>query len=126
MPRTKLDGAWGEALAAQYLRDRGYEIVAAGFHSRFGEIDIIARKEGFLCFVEVKTRSDGSMGRPVESVTRSKQQKIIKTTEYYIVRHPSLVEREGLQPRFDCIEVFANSEGRQVAYEYIKNAFTAN
>ena len=92
-----------------------------------GERDLgVARKEGFLCFVEVKTRSDGSMGRPVESVTRSKQQKIIKTTEYYIVRHPSLVEREGLQPRFDCIEVFANSEGRPVAYEYIKNAFTAN
>ncbi|MBQ2436546.1 MAG: YraN family protein, partial [Clostridia bacterium] len=72
------------------------------------------------------TRSERSMGRPAESVTLSKQQKIIKTTEYYIVCHPALVEREGLQPRFDCIEVFASSEGRPVAYEYIKNAFTAN
>ena len=68
----------------------------------------------------------GSLVRPVTTPTRSKHHNITKTTEYYTVCHPSLVEREGLQPRFDCIEVFANSEGRPVAYEYIKNAFTAN
>ena len=119
-------GSFGEQVATDWLKRNGYAIIERNFRCKAGEIDIIASKEGFLCFVEVKTRSEGSMGRPVESVTRSKQQKIIKTTEYYIVRHPSLVEREGLQPRFDCIEVFANSEGRPVAYEYIKNAFTAN
>ena len=89
-------GNLGEDYACEVLEGLGYEVLDRNFRSRFGEIDIIARKDGFLCFVEVKTRSEGSMGRPVESVTRSKQQKIIKTTEYYIVCHPALVEREGL------------------------------
>ncbi|MBQ1596030.1 MAG: YraN family protein, partial [Clostridia bacterium] len=81
-------GNLGEDYACEVLEGLGYEVLDRNVRSRFGEIDIIARKEGFLCFVEVKTRSEGSMGRPVESVTRSKQQKIIKTTEYYIVCHP--------------------------------------
>ncbi len=119
-------GNLGEDYACEVLTANGYEILNRNFRSRFGEIDIIARKDNFLCFVEVKTRSEKSMGRPAESVTLSKQQKIIKTTEYYLVRYPSLLEKDGLQPRFDCMEVFATSEGKPVAYEYIKNAFTAN
>lgn len=119
-------GNLGEDYACWVLTDLGYELLERNFRSRFGEVDIIAKKEGFLCFVEVKTRGQNSMGRPAESVTLSKQRKIIKTAEYYLVRHPSLLEREGLQPRFDCMEVFADGEGNPVAYEIIKNAFTAN
>lgn len=118
-------GALGEDYACEVLKTHGYSVLDRNFRSRFGELDIVARKEGYLCFVEVKTRSERSIGRPAESVTPSKQKKIMKTAEYYIVRHPSLLERDGLQPRFDCIEVFA-SEDKPVAYEYIKNAFSAN
>ena len=119
-------GNLGEDYACSVLTDLGYELLDRNFRSRFGEVDIIARKDGFLCFVEVKTRGQSSMGRPAESVTLSKQRKIIKTVEYYLVCHPALLEREELQPRFDCMEVFADSEGIPVAYEYIKNAFSAN
>ena len=54
MGKSNLLGAWGEVLAAEYLRKKRYEIVAMGFRWRFGEIDIIARNRRSLVFVEVK------------------------------------------------------------------------
>ena len=56
MGRSKLTGAWGEALAAEFLRKKKYEIVAAGFQCKFGEIDLIAANRKNLVFVEVKLR----------------------------------------------------------------------
>ena len=58
MGKNNLSGAWGEALAAKYLKKKHYKLVATNFRSRFGEIDLIARKGNFLCFVEVKLRKD--------------------------------------------------------------------
>ena len=52
----RLLGRWGEELAARELAGKGYRLVAAGWHCRFGEIDLICEKEDFLCFVEVKLR----------------------------------------------------------------------
>ena len=102
MPRTKLDGAWGEALAAQYLRDRGYEIVAAGFHSRFGEIDLIVQDRKFLVFVEVKLRKNEKFAQAMEYVDRRKQDRLRVTASMYLSQHPT-----KLQPRFDVVEIYA-------------------
>lgn len=63
------EGTWGEALAAEYLRQRGCRLVAHSYHCRFGEIDLIAWDGDVLCFVEVKTRSNTDMGLPREYVT---------------------------------------------------------
>ena len=63
---SRAEGTWGEAEVANYLRRRGYTLLAHGFHCRFGEIDLIARKDGVLCFVEVKTRTNLSCGLPPE------------------------------------------------------------
>ncbi|MBP5458984.1 MAG: YraN family protein [Clostridia bacterium] len=119
-------GNLGEDYACDVLEALDYEVLARNFRSRFGEVDIIARKDRFLCFVEVKTRSQGALGRPAAAVTASKQRKILLTAEYYITCHQAEVQRGDLQPRFDCMEVFADEEGRPQAYEYIKNAFDAN
>ena len=54
---SKYTGAWGEVLAARYLRDRSYPILAANYRTRFGEIDIVSEENGILLFVEVKTRT---------------------------------------------------------------------
>ena len=61
-------GIWGEAQVANYLRKNRYRLVAHSYHCRFGEIDLIAMDGKTLCFVEVKTRSNLSMGLPREYV----------------------------------------------------------
>ena len=53
-------GLWGEIYAARFMRENGYEIITANYRCRLGEIDIIAKKDGFLVFTEVKTRSPGA------------------------------------------------------------------
>ena len=102
MAKHNLDGAWGEALAAQYLRDRGYEIVAAGFHSRFGEIDLVAQNKKNLVFVEVKTRKNANFAAASDYVDRRKQDKLRITASIYLSKFPT-----ALQPRFDVIEIYA-------------------
>lgn len=93
-------GAAGEVLAARFLRDKGYSILAANVRSRFGEIDIIACDRQYIAFVEVKTRSEDALYAPREAVTQSKQRRILSTAALYLQNHPT-----PLQPRFDVVEV---------------------
>lgn len=109
MGRTRLDGAWGEALAAEYLRRKKYTIVAAGFHSRFGEIDLIAANKEYLAFVEVKLRKSAKFAEAREYVDWRKQDKIRVTASVYLSQYPT-----KLQPRFDVIEIYC-PEGRATA-----------
>ncbi len=102
MARNNLLGAWGEAMAAEYLRKRRYEPVAAGYRSRFGEIDLIVRNRTFLVFVEVKLRKDAKFARAFEYVDRAKQDRIRMTASMYLSQNPT-----KLQPRFDVIEIYA-------------------
>lgn len=102
MGRSNLLGPWGEALAAEYLRKKRYEVVAAGYRSRFGEIDLIVRDRKFLVFVEVKLRKSGDFATAREYVDRRKQDKIRVTASLYLSQNPT-----ALQPRFDVIEIYA-------------------
>ncbi len=86
-------GSSSESLASDLLTSKGYKIIDRNFHSRFGEIDIIAEKDGYLIFVEVKARHSLKFGMPEEAVTRSKLFKIRKTGEYYSLLHPNLPEK---------------------------------
>lgn len=109
-------GKRGERTVKNYLRRRFYKILECNFHSKFGEIDIIAKRFGYLAFVEVKTRSENSFGEPSEYVDKIKQSKIIKTAYSYVFRHPY-----NLSYRFDVAEV-KNIKGK-LKINYIKNAF---
>lgn len=102
MARHNLDGAWGEALAAEYLRKKKYTLVAAGFQSRFGEIDLIVKNKRFMVFVEVKTRKNADFAQAREFVDRRKQDKLRVTASIYLSQNPT-----DLQPRFDVIEIYA-------------------
>jgi len=102
MAKSKLSGAWGEALAAEYLRKKRYKIVAAGFRSRFGEIDLIVRDKKYLVFVEVKLRKSADFAKAMEYVDRRKQDRIRTTASIYLSENPT-----NLQPRFDVIEIYA-------------------
>lgn len=102
MKKSNLNGAWGEALAADYLRRKKYTILAAGFRCRFGEIDLIACNRKYLAFVEVKLRKNADFAQAKEYVDYKKQSRIRTTAELYLEQNPTL-----LQPRFDVIEIYA-------------------
>lgn len=110
-------GKLGENYTTIWYAQAGFQILARNFHSRFGEVDIIAENETYIVFVEVKTRAINGLAHPAESVTSQKQQKIIKTAQVYLQSHPST-----LQPRFDVISVFT-SKGQVIKMEQIENAF---
>ena len=102
MKGSKLTGAWGEALAAEYLRKKHYTIVAAGYFCRFGEIDLVAQDRDYLVFVEVKLRKNADFAYARAYVNRCKQDKIRMTASVYLSEYPT-----HLQPRFDVIEIYA-------------------
>ena len=112
-------GGWGEAQVAAYLRRRGYELLAANYRCRFGEIDLIAKRAGVLAFVEVKLRRDDQHGEAREFVTARKQQRVMAAAQLWLSQHET-----GLQPRFDVIEVYApQGEAGPVKINHIENAF---
>jgi putative endonuclease len=115
-----LRGKWGESVAVEYLKNKGYTIVKTGFRSRFGEIDIIAKSKECLTIIEVKTRKNSVFAHAREYVSKSKQRKIISTANYWLMKRPT-----KLQPRFDVIEIYAkdgeNTEVPEIIH--IENAF---
>ena len=73
--KSKSIGDMGERRAVKFLKKKGYKILETNFKTNFGEIDIIARKGDYICFVEVKTRSSDNFGEPREAVNFHKQKK---------------------------------------------------
>ncbi len=111
-------GVWGELYAARYLRDRNYEILGSNYTCRFGEIDIIARKNGTVCFVEVKTRNEKTPIRPMEAVDTDKTEKIEMAAKNFV----SFAKiKENL--RFDVCEVYVDDSDKLKNINYIENAF---
>ena len=124
-PRQTL-GRRGEALAAEYLQERGYQLLERNFRSSYGEIDLIARLQGeagpcsesVLVFVEVKTRASQAYGFPEESVTPAKQAHLIQSAQAYLQTHP---EQEG-NWRIDVIAVRIVQPDGAVEIKHIENA----
>jgi len=114
-------GRLGEDRAVRYLQREGFEILQRNYRSPFGEIDIIAREEETLVFVEVKTRSTKAFGLPQEAVNRRKQRQLIRTAQAY------LGEKGGVLPpcRFDVIALRTDRKGRHEELELIRGAFDA-
>ena len=120
MATNKLTGAWGEAFAAEFLRKKRYEILASGYRSRFGEIDLIARNRKYLIFVEVKLRRSSRFAQAREYVDARKQDRLRMTASVYLSRNPT-----NLQPRFDVIEIYAPEGTATVSPEiyHMEDAF---
>lgn len=120
MGRNNIAGAWGEAQAAEYLRKKHYKLVAAGYRSRFGEIDLIVKDRKFLVFVEVKLRKNGSFAQAMEYVDRHKQDRLRVTASIYLSQNPT-----KLQPRFDVIEIYApqGAETENPQFIHMEDAF---
>ncbi|GHU81550.1 UPF0102 protein [Clostridia bacterium] len=117
--KTKNIGDIGEEFTAKYLIEHDYKIIARNYHSRYGEIDIIAENSQIIAFVEVKTRRENPLYSPRESVVKSKQKKIMQTAVLYLQKTCS-----PLQPRFDVAEVLLKNHVNELhCINYIQNAF---
>lgn len=99
-------GSRGEKLVAAYYKKLGYEILDQNYifpHGKqIGELDVIAKKDSELVFVEVKTRSNNKFGGPFESVDRYKQRKLVKMAKLYMLLNPKL---QPLDYRIDVAAV---------------------
>jgi putative endonuclease len=110
-------GIWGEQQAVRYLLEYGYEIVCVNWRYRHLEVDVIAKDNGVLVFVEVKSRTDSRFGDPKEFVDHKKKRNLIRLADAYI----SYTKYEG-EIRFDIVSVFLT----QNKIELIKDAFWSN
>ena len=121
MAENKLRGAWGEAFAAEYLRKKHYQLVAVGYHCRFGEIDLIVSNREYLVFVEVKLRKSDSFASAFEHVDHWKQDRLRTTAEIYLDQNPT-----DLQPRFDVIEIYARDglDTKRPVINHMEDAFS--
>jgi putative endonuclease len=88
MNANQQKGSRGETHAADYLEKQGYTLLERNWRFRHWEVDIIASKDRFLHFIEVKTRHSLRYGRPEESITRDKMNNLRNAAEEYQYQHP--------------------------------------
>lgn len=118
---SKEKGNIGEAAALRHLIKNGYSILDKNFRTRYGEIDIIGREDGYIAFVEVKTRKDFVMGLPCEAVNINKQHRIARMALLYI----AINKLYDCNFRFDIVEIVLKED--KVKYlRLLKNAFEVN
>lgn len=108
-------GDFGENLCCQFLLKNGYQILERNYLKTYGEVDVIALKDKVVSFVEVKTRKNSDFGYPSEFVNVSKQKRIIRASEAYILEN----NLDDYFISFDVCEVLTDSN----EINYIENAF---
>jgi putative endonuclease len=110
----------GEALAAQYVVNLGYRIIAQNYHSSYGEIDIIAQEKNEIVIIEVKARTKHILKDVENSISKSKQKKITLTALYFLSNNPHYSK---LNCRFDVIILFYYQKDETFQIQHFKNAF---
>jgi putative endonuclease len=114
--QKQIVGRWGEKIAAEYLEKKGFTVVERNVRAAHGEIDIVARKEELLVFVEVRTRASHSFSYPEDTVTLRKQSYLLAAAEEYLLLHPET----GDTWQFDLIAV-EGSPGGNPQIEHFEN-----
>jgi putative endonuclease len=112
-------GRRGEELAARYLADRGYEILARNWRCEVGELDLVALDESCLTFVEVRTRRGRALGSPEESITAAKQARLASLAEAYVQAR----DWPG-DWRIDVVAIEMDIRGRLLRVDHYENAVT--
>lgn len=105
-------GEAGEKQAVGYLKKSGYKILKRNYRNPFGEIDIIAEKDGTVAFIEVKTRLTDTFGAPSEAVTESRKRRYISGAKYFFRNRET-----DCTVRFDIIEIYRGQ------INHVENAF---
>jgi len=110
-------GRQGEAEAARFLREKGYDILTTNFRYQHAEIDLIAQRGKLLVFVEVKTRTGNAFGNPEEFVSYTKARLVMKAAEHYIFTH-----NWHHDVRFDIIAILVSGSEQRI--RHIEDAFS--
>ncbi|MGM9535727.1 MAG: YraN family protein [Intestinibacter sp.] len=108
-------GKIGEKIARKYLVSIGMNIICTNYRTKFGEVDIIARFENKIIFVEVKSRTSKNYGLACEAVDLKKIKKITAVAKYYILEN----NLRNCEMRFDVVEIYFDEE----RINHIENAF---
>lgn len=117
MPHARrLLGNRGEALAEQFLTQRGYRVLDRNYRCTYGEIDLICRDGSCLVFVEVKTRRGSAFGAPEEAVTAAKMVHIVNAAGQYLALHDASEQ----QWRIDVVAVCLDTAGRPLETRLIE------
>jgi len=107
---------FGEEIATNYLKNKGYKIIERNFRKGYGEIDIICIKDNTLVFIEVKTRTTSLYGGALEAITYHKIKSLIKTAQFYKMLKPKLPE----SMRIDAILIdLENGNAKNI--EHVQN-----
>lgn len=110
-------GRRGETLASRYLQARGWEVLARNWRFHHKEIDLVVRRAGIVAFVEVKSRTSGSLGHPLESISAGKRRELETAARGWI----ALRGREGESYRFDAVVVVRGGTGTRL--EHVEEAW---
>lgn len=111
-------GRMGEALARTHLEKIGYSVLHDNYRGKSGEIDLVARKDGVLVFVEVRTRKARGFGTPEESITQAKRDRMVALAHEYVQAHPA----DHSEWRIDVVAIELGRTGAPSRVEVIENA----
>jgi putative endonuclease len=112
-------GRSGERIAERYLISKGFRILKRNYRTPFGEIDIVAKHGEYIVFLEVKTRTSAKAGSPLSAITRTKQQHMIRNSQYYLLRC-NLADKPC---RIDVVSVELDRDRNLQILKHVKNAF---
>ena len=115
-------GARGEQFAADWLRARGYEVVARNWHCMYGEIDLVVLDGPEVVFVEVKSRRGSTMGTPEEAVTAAKQRHLIQSAQCYLAE----TAQEQKPYRIDVLALDLAASGALLHVRHFKSCVSAD
>ena len=120
-PRTKL-GDWGEAQAADFLRNKGWLIIATKYRCRWGEVDIVTQDKEQLVFVEVRTKRSTNFGTPEESLSSAKVRRLTRTCQDYLQNQLEDGAESQVDWRIELISVYAGKGFTSERISHIENA----
>ena len=108
-------GQNGEGFVCERMQAEGFQILDRNIRFKFGELDIVAKENDILCFVEVRTREDSRMGHPLETISLKKQKTIRRAAEFYLLRRN--ITNQAI--RFDVAYIVWST----MEYGYLRDVF---
>lgn len=111
-------GARGEAVACEFLKKQGYEILEKNYQCKLGEVDVIGKRAGRIAFVEIKTRSGELFGAPQEAVDARKREKILRIADWYLKKN----KKTDIAVSFDVVAIVWK-EAKSPEIRLIQDAF---